>query len=33
MNRLNEQYLLSSAINKKERETWKLQCGSSQWKV
>ena len=24
---------LSSAIIKKERETWKVQCGSSQWKV
>ena len=30
---LNGQYLLSSAINKKEREIWKLQCRSSQWKV
>ena len=29
----NRQYILSSAINKKERETWKVQCGSSKWKV
>ena len=33
MNHLNGQHLLSSAINKKERETWKVQCGGSQWKV
>ena len=33
MNHLNGQHLLSSAINKKEREPWKVQCGSSQWKV
>ena len=33
MNHLNGQHQLSSAINKEERETWKLQCGSSQWKV
>ena len=26
-------HLLSSAINKKEMETWKVQCGSIQWKV
>ena len=30
MNRLNGQRLISSAIKKKERETWKVQCGSSQ---
>ena len=33
MNHLNRHYLLSSATNKKERETWKVQRGSSQWKV
>ena len=33
MNRLMEQFLLSSAINKKERETWKVQCESTQWKL
>ena len=33
MNHLNGQHLLSSAINKKERETWKVPCGSPQWKV
>ena len=33
MNRLMRQHLLSSAVNKKERETWKVQCGSTQWKV
>ena len=33
MNRLNGQYLLSSVINKKERDSWKVQSGSSQWKV
>ena len=33
MNRLIGQYPLSSAINKKESETWKVQCGSTQWKV
>ena len=33
MNLLSGQHLLSIAINKKERETWKVQCGSSQWKV
>ena len=31
MNRLMGQYLLSNAINKKEREAWKVQCGSTQW--
>ena len=33
MSCLSGQYILSSAINKKERETWKVQCGSSKWKV
>ena len=33
MNSLNGQHLLSSAIKKKLRETWKVRCGSSQWKV
>ena len=33
MNRSNGQHLLSSAIIKKEKEIWKTQCGSSQWKV
>ena len=33
MNRLMGQHLLSSAINKKEMEIWKVQCGSTQWKV
>ena len=33
MSCLSEQYILSSAINKKERETWKVKCGSSKWKV
>ena len=27
------QYILSGAINKKERETRKVQCGSSKWKA
>ena len=33
MNRLMEQFLLFQSINKTERETWKVQCGSTQWKV
>ena len=33
MSYLSGQYILSNAINKKERETWKVQCGSSKWKV
>ena len=33
MNCLNGQYLFSSAIKKKERATWKISCGISQWKV
>ena len=33
MSCLSGQYILSSATNKKERETWKVQCGSSKWKV
>ena len=33
MNRLNGKCLVSSAINKKERETCKVQCGSTKWKV
>ena len=33
MNHLNGQHPLLGVINKKERETWKLQCGSLQWKV
>ena len=33
MNRLNEQYLLSTGITKKERGTQKVQCGGSQWIV
>ena len=33
MNRLNGKCLVSSAINKKEGETWKVQCGSTKWKV
>ena len=33
MNRLMGQLLLSSAINKKERETLKIQRASTQWKV
>ena len=33
MNHLNGQHLLSSAINKKERQTRKVQCGSFQSKV
>ena len=33
MNHVNGQHLLSSAINEKERETWKVQRGSSQRKV
>ena len=32
-NRLMGQYLLSSVINKKEKETWKVHCGNTQWKV
>ena len=28
---LSGQYILSSAINKKEIETWKVQRGSSKW--
>ena len=30
---MSGQYILSSAINKKERKTWKVQCGSSKWNV
>ena len=33
MSCLSGQYILSSAVNKKERETWKVQCESSKWKV
>ena len=33
INRLIGEHLLSSVMNKKERETWKMQCGSTQWKV
>ena len=33
MSCLSGQYILSNATNKKERETWKVQCGSSKWKV
>ena len=25
--------MLWGAINKKERDTWKIQCGSKKWKV
>ena len=33
MRQLNGEHLITSAINKKEKETGKLQCGSSKWKV
>ena len=33
MSCLSGQYILSSAMNKKEKETWKVQCRSSKWKV
>ena len=33
MSCLSWQYILSSVINKKERETWKVECGGSKWKV
>ena len=33
MNRLIGQQLLTSAINKKGREKWKVQCGRTHWRV
>ena len=33
MSCLSGQYIRSSATNKKEKETWRVLCGSSKWKV